>query len=145
MKNGRIITDTKKLYTPPKYADMNDISDTDNVYLTFAEHNGDIYFCTQRTLKKYNYINHTEIMPMPTHQAHNVTENGVYIMNSSGITKTDFNGKILNTLNYKDIKINDSKPFHINNVAPVLYSSGNDDIVFYDISNKSFRIIHTGF
>lgn len=145
LKSGKIITDRKKLYTPPTYDDRNDVWDVDDVYLTFDEHNGNIYFCTNRTLKKYNYVDTVTIMDMPKHQAHNVTESGVYIMNSSCITKTDFDGKIVNTLKYSDINVNDYSPFNIGNVTPVLLSSEKENIVFYDFANKSFRIIYTGF
>ena len=117
--------------------------DWPGTWVTYAEAGGNVYFCTKAHLLKYNYKQCVEVTPISDYNAHMVTKNGVYLMNSSGITKTDFNGRIQGTLKYDNIDIDDCKPFNINSVYPILYQCEDNNIIFYDMQNNCFRTIHT--
>ncbi len=131
--------------TPPLYNDITAPEFAWDEYTTFAEDKGNIYFCSDRYIKKYDYKGLTDIMSVSNYTAHTATERGIFLMDATKLIRVGFDGEIQNELDYNDITVNDYKPFNVANIAPTLYWGGNKNVVFYDMSCKCFRIIHTGF
>jgi len=104
------------------------------------ERNNNLYFITSSRLFRYDFRNFTEILNINTLpvEASGINNNGFWVITNNLIGQFDFNGQIVNTINFDDIEFRDRRPI---NTGSLFFVSSNNDIVFYDRGAGAFRVI----
>jgi len=118
-------------------------------YESFINYNGNIYMSQHGKLFKYNYNNITNIYLSKENVTYStVKNNAFYIYINETFIKTDFELNQYYSFTVNDIYVADNLPLNL--IEPTweftkLYISSKDDIVFYDLNTKTFRIIERRF
>ena len=121
------------------------------VYRDYVETDDGIYlfsgvgtpYSQQYGLSLYNYIDNVEIAmyPIKNVDGYCLKENYFYLAGNNTISKFDYDTNEINSFMANDIEIKDRKSFSTENMYEKFFVSSNDDIVFYDMTNKCFRMI----
>lgn len=82
------------------------------------------------------------IADVSDYSAHALTKNRLYLLDDEYITIANLSGSVINRIKINRLKIDDHKIFDVENVYPIMYVTGNGDILFYDMGNKCFRMIY---
>ena len=121
-----------------------DGSVSDNAFQTFysyIEKDDGIYMIDKDRLFKNDYVNINQINSFKNIKSSTLTKNYIYLITNNNIGKLDYNGYIIESINFSDINVVDKISFNANCFLETFYINSNDDIVFYDMTNKCFRMI----
>lgn len=132
---------------------LNDVFDnmSSTKYKDYVETNNGVYLFlnfdksgySTYGLTSYDYIQQSKIAEYPSTKVKGycLKENYFYLAGDNTISKFNYDANEINSFSTENIEIKDKKSFNINNMYEKFFVSSNDDIVFYDMTNKCFRMI----
>ena len=111
----------------------------DSNQLDFCIINNNTYFTTTTGIYKYDYSNFEPVIKF--NKSHvGINNNGAYIIQENKLYYLSLDGEIIKEIDLKnDIEIKDS--MSIGSIFNKLFVSSNDEVIFYDMTNKCFRMI----
>lgn len=123
----------------PKEINIGDFRNGVGKLLDYCEINNNVYFITTIGLFKYDFSNFEIITKFDGGDAC-INNNGAYIIQRNKLYNLSLDGEIIKEIDLKnDIEIKDSMP--IGSIFNKLFVSSNDEVIFYDMTNKCFRMI----
>ena len=122
-----------------EYEKIGQYGDNSDKLLDFCVVNNNTYFITTNGIFKYDYSNFEQIINYNQSCA-GINNNRAYIIQGNKLYNLSLDGEIIKEIDLKnDIEIKDS--MSIGSIFNKLFVSSNDEVIFYDMTNKCFRMI----
>lgn len=111
-------------------------------YPPYEQHGDKVYFISMRGyLETLNINNNDEDIIISEMPFRGVINNNAYLLVSNAFGVFTLDGESILNIPFEDIEIADKKRFDVEDINMMLMATKNNDIVFYDMWNKCFRIV----